>query len=949
MKEKKPRPTKPGRGIFWLFLLLLFGLTIVVGWPLFADFSHHLYGAQNDALGSLWGLWWAKEALLNLRQLPTLSPYLAAHFGVLVPFVSPLDYLISLPTTAVFGPIFSYNILVLLSFFLSGLGMFLIIDLLTKNRWVALILGLLFALTPYHLSQSQSFLDLSQTQWLVFMVYFLLRFQKNKTAGNLLGVNIFLVLTILTSHYYAVFAAIILLLYLILQLTIFKEELKNFPRARKVLIINTLVYGAILLLGFIFFLFKLKGKLPVPPLFELQNYGSTRSWYYFLPAMNHPLLGDWARSITPGFSYSIQSINLGFLLVFLALPALVIKKIGQNHRFILLFFFLLLVIALLLSLKPVLNIGGYYLYLPSYFFFRVVPIIKILTRFSFLVSLSIFILAGLTFAHFGKFFSKTKFAVLSLIILGIGLFEFFPSFSFTDLAKIPPAYQWLKDQPPETKIIEYPFYPIHPWVWEQMFYQTIHRKITFNNYFFQTAYKDAPDLLSEMENLNTPQAAWLWQLLGVDYVIVQTKSFHQDETQTKYIQEKIDLEKIKAHPQLELVKEFPESLVFKVKNKPKEEIFALQNPVYLPQGASVLKEFLDWQEKTSQPKAEHFIFAKDQTKKTVPKNSDIFLAIDREKMEFSSSNSKFSFSNQIPVADNYEFWAAVEGSAKNEVYLGNKRVEIGKIAQGLQKITTEYLDPKEGKVEIVSTENKGNILADPSFETGLWDEGGVDRSPEAPGPSQIKASQSNDATDGRYSAELATKNHLVGIHRRLPKIDPQALYLVSFDYKHIKGAAPHFALWQDGINTGFPDEFLSTEPGWQHYEKLIKPDPKATFAIFYFFSDSDGTRETINLYDNVKMEEFHLDILPVALFRKGADNPKPLLSSTKISPSEYQVRVKASAPFFLVLPEKFEENWQVSLSEGEKVSSQNHYILDGWENSWLIEKIGEYELKIIKK
>lgn len=70
---------------------------------------------------------------------------------------------------------------------------------------------------------------------------------------------------------------------------------------------------------------------------------------------------------------------------------------------------------------------------------------------------------------------------------------------------------------------------------------------------------------------------------------------------------------------------------------------------------------------------------------------------------------------------------------------------------------------------------------------------------------------------------------------------------------------------------------------------------------------------------------------------------KPQITFTRTSPVSYTVRVEADKPFILVFSEAFHRSWVASV--GDK-KLQNHFLVNGYANAWLVEQLGSYAITL---
>ncbi|MCS7261004.1 MAG: hypothetical protein NZ765_09510, partial [Anaerolineae bacterium] len=213
-------------------LLFFLVLTLVGTHPLWWHLPTAVPGDIGDPLLNAWILAWDAHALLN-------QPHRLFDANIFFPLSNTLAYsehllataLVAMPLQAVSGqPLLAYNLTLLLSFTLSGLGMYLLCLRWTGRRTAALIAGLVYAFAPYRLA-SIAHLQLLTVQWLPFSILALDQLlarsgrdakdeQSTATGGNnmskaMLLFGLFTLLQVLSSWYLAVFTALVLVLYLL--------------------------------------------------------------------------------------------------------------------------------------------------------------------------------------------------------------------------------------------------------------------------------------------------------------------------------------------------------------------------------------------------------------------------------------------------------------------------------------------------------------------------------------------------------------------------------------------------------------------------------------------------------------------------------------------------------------------------------------------------------------
>jgi hypothetical protein len=182
-------------------------LTAAVFWPLAAAPAR--MGFPNpDTYGNTWAMAWvhhqARADPLRLYDANVYFPHAQSltFTETLLP-----EALQAAPVRLLGGsPLLAHNLVLLLSFPLSGLGAFLLARELSGSRACAFIAGLGFTFCAYrfdHLVHVQSL----STQWLPFAILYLLRATRTGRPAHLLALAGFALLQALSSGYYAVLLA----------------------------------------------------------------------------------------------------------------------------------------------------------------------------------------------------------------------------------------------------------------------------------------------------------------------------------------------------------------------------------------------------------------------------------------------------------------------------------------------------------------------------------------------------------------------------------------------------------------------------------------------------------------------------------------------------------------------------------------------------------------------
>ena len=188
-------------------------MSLAATWPLVRGLGRDVAGDLGDPLLVMWILTWNCEQLRSILSgdLTRISTFFDANIFHPAPLaLAYSDHFIPqalqiFPIYLVTGnPILCYNVLLLSTFALAGLGMYLLVHELTGNRPAALLAGVAFAFAPYRLAQ-HSHLHVLSSQWMPFALLGLLRFLRTRRLAPLAWGGLALAVQCLSSGYYLLF------------------------------------------------------------------------------------------------------------------------------------------------------------------------------------------------------------------------------------------------------------------------------------------------------------------------------------------------------------------------------------------------------------------------------------------------------------------------------------------------------------------------------------------------------------------------------------------------------------------------------------------------------------------------------------------------------------------------------------------------------------------------
>jgi len=178
----------------------------------------------EDAGNYIWLLWHTSRGLPGENPI-FFTDLLFYPFGASLKFDAPiLNSIISFPISHLFGPMASYNFLILFSFLTTFWGFYLFLKYVSRSKIGGLVGALIFTFSAYRMTVfSLGQLDLLSTNWIGFTLYFIFRFFDNpKKIKNIFLSALFFNLNAYTDYRtFAIFGLFIVTLLLIKTITKF--------------------------------------------------------------------------------------------------------------------------------------------------------------------------------------------------------------------------------------------------------------------------------------------------------------------------------------------------------------------------------------------------------------------------------------------------------------------------------------------------------------------------------------------------------------------------------------------------------------------------------------------------------------------------------------------------------------------------------------------------------
>ena len=1006
--------------IFSFFILI----SIIWTYPLIFQLNSVFIGGHGDSSGTIWSIWWFKKAWKdNISNL--FCPIVAAPFGhdysstIQYQFTDTLVFIFS----SMFGEISAYNIILFLSFPLSAITMYFFINYFTKNKIVSMISGLIYSLCPYHYLRIQGHLLLSLIEWIPLYFLFLFRFDEKRTIRSAIIWGFTFSLLFLMAYYYGFFTLLLTVLFFILRIlySIIKEKKLGLSFWDFLKIVLAGFIFILIVLPHFQPLFKAYKKEPADftkELIQLETY-SARIWEYFIPSVGNPffkkIISNFVFSHLHGSNLQESTLYLGYVSIIFAIIGIYFlyfsknkisfdknlnsikkhqkynksdttefpKSINSKDQIILdkksnrnsnnknfLFFFLiiLLIFSVIISYDPVVNILGKKIKFPLYYLFKLLPMFRVYTRFYpfILMSLLVFTSIGMR-----KIIEKMKSvkcnSIFIVLIILLIIFEFmnFPPFHTTDLSKIPDVYSWIKEQPGDFIIVEYPLASrehIENSIYS--FYQFRHKKRMFNGIYLHT-YAD--EIRKILDDLREPSDIDLLRFYGIKYVIAH-------DNQPKYAEYKLhNLEK------LNLVKRFKEATVYdtgiKVLDKeiyPVKDILWIEGDIYSVSGILRFEDFDNEDiiliSETVEDINREFmdniivninkIIVPIEIKFKAQKYGAFY--DDRDKIEGVMLADEF-YLIPIDVAN----LGTVEWPKESEspVLLGYCWYNLDKggeiIYEGEKIELPESISSNEYKTILINVKTP-KTPGDYILEFDLIDEG-VTWFSEQGVPPLVRAVKvvSPDQKEKFTSIEISKQ-----LKRNLYK---KYFSYVSEPFEFNITSEGKYELFVDNIWSEFVDSivFKLDDKDWQYYafDELPKDQNQIKLKITNlqlsegehtitfknvnpsFNNNYLGTRFiefVYNLESNLTTTSKKTDNTETSNQIKY-DNNSCKIEYIKKSPLEYDVNVSVRKPFFLIFNKPFQMKWEAYI-EGSRLDKK--LCNRDYGTAWFIDKIGDYDIKI---
>ncbi|HVM71728.1 MAG TPA: hypothetical protein VMT91_08215 [Anaerolineales bacterium] len=520
-------------------------------YPLILKMRTEAIGAGGgDGTYFIWLVAWYQKALFQLKISPFFAPYLNYPQGwnLATTDITPAQVALALPGSLLVSPTFGYNFAMLLSFILSGWGMYLWVRHLTGDSLAGLVAGTVFAFLPFRMVHFVvGHLSLAGTQWFPFYFWGLFDLLKQEKFSwkPVLMAGISAGLIGLTSPYYVYMTGIISGAFL-LGFIIFRgyKRLKYAAFWKSLLAFGLM---AALLVGL--------SMLPYLNLNSQNGLASRSADYlnrysasptdYVIPSIKQFLWGKWVDNTFSPEIFQESTLYIGAVAFVLALIAW-IKRRQLRYPELADIAILAGAVAFVLSLgiqlhwlgKVVVSLPRFLqvifhrtkmptVYLPAYYLFRFLPFfskMRVMMRFGLFTLIFSSMLAGLGAYLLTKASSPKTKRWVGILLLVLIFIDFYPGvltgFSVTQAR---PVDSWLAAQPNTGAVAQFPFTEESDQ--GQVYNTLVYQKPFLGGYFNANSPEQYERIYGTMLAFPSQDSVDLLRQLGVTYVVVDSSSY----------------------------------------------------------------------------------------------------------------------------------------------------------------------------------------------------------------------------------------------------------------------------------------------------------------------------------------------------------------------------------------------------------------------------------------
>jgi hypothetical protein len=353
-------------GIWVTFIFYLIVSYLLFAFSIGVNLTKGYIGVySHDQIQFIWTLYWWPYAISHHIN-PFFSTFIWHPYGTdlsIAPASVPGASLIALPVTLIFGPVASYNILIIVGSALSAFFTFLITHYLTKSFKAGVISGLLFGFSTYQFVQVVH-LHIELTFLIPLIGYLFLLFWEKKIPGiafivlvgscltlqYLIAIEIFVSLTLFIGISFIIFALV---------------SPEHFKKLIDFLIYLLLAYVFCIIILSPFIYAALINKIPTTPFHSAKEF-SIDPLNFIIPTQATYLGASSFAQLSSTFLGNAYE-DSGYLGI-PAVSIILIYAVKYWHEKMTRVLFFTLLGVMILSLGPTLHIAGHStLILPDYY------------------------------------------------------------------------------------------------------------------------------------------------------------------------------------------------------------------------------------------------------------------------------------------------------------------------------------------------------------------------------------------------------------------------------------------------------------------------------------------------------------------------------------------------------------------------------------------------------
>ncbi|MDQ3704285.1 MAG: YfhO family protein [Chloroflexota bacterium] len=618
------RPSRLSRLAPHLAVLGLFTLlTIVATWPMFPQLGGFVMD-KGDPLYSVWAMAWQAHALAT-------QPLDLFNSNIMYPFRGTLTFdelsfaqaVLSAPFYFLLGnPVLSHNLILFLSFVLSGWATWLLVRELTGSSWGGIVAGAAFAFCFYRINHLPH-ITLDNTQWMPLVLLAAYKLLWTREWGWALALSGFFTLQALSGHYLAFYTAMLLGLFVVYYAL----------AQRRVFSLSFLVKAGVGLAGSLVFILPIaipyvrdQGQFEFSrSIFEAERFSNTLASFLAVFKGSPAYRSLLAPFADPGPWAIERAAFPGFFVLGLAITGLVLAFRGKaNHvssgevkgslRLHAGFYAIIAVISAVLSLGPSLQPW----YAPSNYnpaaIQRVMPLpylflhewvpgfqsMRVVTRIGIVTALALAVLAGMgalfLLRHLsartnGHDIARRLVPVVAALVAFVPVAESWSApISMQPVGTreaVPAVYKWLAEQP-QTVILEYPMThykrgdPSVEMANLYQYYSVYHWHSTINGSTTIRPFSYSALVLETERCFPCPRSLGALRGLGVEYVVAHLENL--SGPQREDFEWRSTAPEGKVVDDFELVQDFGPDRVYRLTGPDDAQELAGQ----LPEGASLL-------------------------------------------------------------------------------------------------------------------------------------------------------------------------------------------------------------------------------------------------------------------------------------------------------------------------------------------------------------------------